>query len=81
MDDDPKRRLFLEEYIRFLLSRGEIYPQKVYSITFETGEFVLIFGVRNFTLNQYLGSVDRNVDKNSVFGSTNLSFISIIITF
>ena len=26
-----------------------------------------IFGVRNFTLNQYLGSVNYNMDKNSIF--------------
>ena len=31
-----------------------------------------IFGVRNFTLNQYLGSVNYNMDKNSIFGSINL---------
>ena len=27
-----------------------------------------IFGVRNFTLNQYLGSVNYNMDKSSIFG-------------
>ena len=26
-----------------------------------------IFGVRNFTLNQHLGSVNYNMDKNSIF--------------
>ena len=26
-----------------------------------------IFGVRNFTLNQYLGSVNYKLDKNSIF--------------
>ena len=29
---------------------------------------MLIFGVRNFTLNQYLGSVNYNMDKDSIFG-------------
>ena len=28
---------------------------------------VPIFGVRKFTLNQYLGSVNYNMDKNSIF--------------
>ena len=27
-----------------------------------------IFGVRKFTLNQYLGSVNDIMDKNSIFG-------------
>ena len=27
-----------------------------------------IFGVRKFTLNQYLGSVNYNMDTNSIFG-------------
>ena len=27
-----------------------------------------IFGVRKFTLNQYLGSVNYNMDKHSIFG-------------
>ena len=31
-----------------------------------------IFGVRNFTLNQYLGSVNYNMDKIHYFGSKNL---------
>ena len=26
-----------------------------------------IFGVRNLTLNQYMGSVNYNMDKNSIF--------------
>ena len=38
-----------------------------YSITFNTGRSLPIFGVRNFTLNQYLGSVNYNMDKNSIF--------------
>ena len=38
-----------------------------YSITFNTGRSMPIFGVRNFTLNQYLGSVNYNMDKNSIF--------------
>ena len=29
---------------------------------------VPIFGVRKFTLNQYLGSVNDNMDKSSIFG-------------
>ena len=29
---------------------------------------VQIFGVRKFTLNQYLGSVNYSMDKNSIFG-------------
>ena len=28
---------------------------------------VPIFGIRKFTLNQYVGSVDYNMDKNSIF--------------
>ena len=39
-----------------------------YSVAFNTGGSVPIFGVRNFTLNQYLGSVNYSVDKNSIFG-------------
>ena len=31
-----------------------------------------IFGVRNFTLNQYLGSVNYNMDRNSIFWVKNL---------
>ena len=27
-----------------------------------------IFGVRKFTLNQYLGSVNYNMDRQSIFG-------------
>ena len=38
-----------------------------YSITFNTERSMPIFGVRNFTLNQYLGSVNYNMDKNSIF--------------
>ena len=39
-----------------------------YSLTFNTGGSVPIFGVRKFTLNQYLGSVNDNMHKNSIFG-------------
>ena len=42
-------------------------PGGGYSITFNTGRSMPIFGVRNFTLNQYLGSVNYNMDKNSIF--------------
>ena len=38
-----------------------------YSITFNTGRSMPIFRVPNFTLNQYLGSVNYNMDKNSIF--------------
>ena len=31
-------------------------------------ESVLLFGVQKFTLNQYLGSVNYKMDKNSIFG-------------
>ena len=31
-----------------------------------------IFGVRNSTLNQYLGTMNYNMDKNLCSGSTNL---------
>ena len=40
-----------------------------YSLTCNTGQHsVPTFGVRKFTLNQYLGSVNDNMDKNSIFG-------------
>ena len=42
-------------------------PQGGYSITFNTGRSMPIFRVPNFTLNQYLGSVNYNMDKNSIF--------------
>ena len=35
------------------------------------GGSVPIFGVRKFTLSQYLGSVNYNMDKNSIFGVHN----------
>ena len=31
-----------------------------------------IFGVQNFTLNRYLGSVNYNMEKSQYFGCTNL---------
>ena len=31
------------------------------------GGFMATFGVGNFTLNQYSGSVNYNMDKNSIF--------------
>ena len=37
------------------------------------GGSVPIFGVRKFTLNQYLGSVNYNMDKNSYLGCKNLT--------
>ena len=46
------------------------WPMKIpggYSITFNTGRSMPIFRVPNFTLNQYLGSVNYNMDKNSIF--------------
>ena len=43
------------------------HTQGGYSITFNTGRSMPIFRVRNFTLNQYLGSVNYNMDKNSIF--------------
>ena len=39
-----------------------------YSLTFNTGGSVPIFGVPKFMLNQYLGSVNYNMDQNSIFG-------------
>ena len=36
--------------------------------TCNTGEFVLIFGVRNLTFNQYLEFVHKNIGKNKKFG-------------
>ena len=32
------------------------------------GESTPVFGVRNLTLNQYLGSVNSSIDKDSIFG-------------
>ena len=43
-------------------------PQEGYSLTFNTWGSVPIFGVQKFTLNQYLGSVNDNMDTNSIFG-------------
>ena len=36
-------------------------------MTFNVGDSMLIFGVQNFTINQYLGSANYNMDKNSTF--------------
>ena len=43
-----------------------------YSLTFNTGRSMPIFGVRSLTLNQYLGSVNNNTDKIQYLGSRNL---------
>ena len=40
-------------------------PSKGYSLTFNTRESVLIF---DLTLSHYLGSVNSNIDKNTLFG-------------
>ena len=41
-------------------------PRRGYSLTFNTGGSVPMFGVRKFTLNQYLGFVNYNMDTNSI---------------
>lgn len=42
------------------------------SLTFNMMGSVPIFRVQNLTLNQYLGYVNNNIDKNSIFGVQNL---------
>ena len=37
-------------------------------VNFQYGESLPIFGVRDHTLNQYLGSVNSKIDKNSMYG-------------
>ena len=51
-------------YYLFLYENKGVDAQGGYSITFNTGRSMPTFGVRNFTLNQYLGSVNYNMDKN-----------------
>ena len=43
-----------------------------YLLTFDTGESMPRCGVRDLTVNQYLGSANSNVDKTSILGVTNL---------
>ena len=62
-----QRGRVLGYYKRGDLEITSITAQGGYFITFNTGRSMPIFGVRNFTLNQYLGSVNYNMDKNSIF--------------
>ena len=55
--------LKMKDYSKLFLAAGVVLPNFQYG-----GGSVPIFGVPKFMLNQYLGSVNYNMDKNSLFG-------------
>ena len=54
------------------VSNNLLYAIRTLVLTFNTGESVLISGVRDLAFNQYLGSFNNNKTTVQYFGSPNL---------